>query len=186
MAMQQGKYKLVGNANYDASIDDFELFDIRKDPYELNNLVPKNRDVALKLKEEMDKTYQELISSENIMNPPRIIVGSEENPTILNRNDADGDRGIWAQEEIFGKWQVDFKEGAYNVRFKFIKPVAPNGKMLLETGPIIHKIDHEEGFTDVIEMKNVSLPDMECEIIPFYQVDGKRIFPFWVEIEKVG
>jgi arylsulfatase A-like enzyme len=78
MAIQQGKYKLVGNTSYDASIDDFELFDIREDPYELNNLVPKSRDVALKLKEEMDKTYQELISSQNILNPPRIIVGSEE------------------------------------------------------------------------------------------------------------
>jgi arylsulfatase A-like enzyme len=186
MAIQQGKYKLVGNTSYDASIDDFELFDIREDPYELNNLVPKSRDVALKLKEEMDKTYQELISSQNILNPPRIIVGSEENPTILNRNDADGDRGIWAQEEIFGKWRVEIVEGLYNVKFKFLKPIAPNGKMLMEIGPIIHKTEHAEGSTDVIEMKNVKLPDLECEIIPFYQIDGKRIFPFWVEMEKVG
>jgi hypothetical protein len=77
------------------------------------------------------------------------------NPTILNRNDADGDRGIWAQEEIFGKWRVEIVEGLYNVKFKFLKPIAPNGKMLMEIGPIIHKIEHEEGSTDVIEMKNV-------------------------------
>jgi arylsulfatase len=37
----------------------------------------------------------------------------------------------------------------------------------------------------MIEMKNVYLPKMECDFIPYYSIDSKRIFPFWVEIEKI-
>ncbi len=37
----------------------------------------------------------------------------------------------------------------------------------------------------IIEMKNVSLPAMNSELIPFYAVNGKNIFPFWVEFERI-
>lgn len=31
---------------------------------------------------------------------------------------------------------------------------------------------------------NVSLNEMDCDIIPFYSVDNRRILPFWVSIER--
>ena len=39
--------------------------------------------------------------------------------------------------------------------------------------------------TDIIEMKNVYIPEMDCDIIPFYSDGSKNIFPFWMEIEKI-
>jgi hypothetical protein len=39
--------------------------------------------------------------------------------------------------------------------------------------------------TDVIEMKNVSLPEINGELIPYYLTKGKMILPFSVEIEKL-
>ncbi len=57
--------------------------------------------------------------------------------------------------------------------------------MFLETKGIINQKRNSKTKTDIIEMKNVSLPEMDCELIPFYSVNGKRIFPFWVEIEKI-
>lgn len=186
IALQKGGYRLVGQTDYDAGLEDFELFDIRKDPYEQQNLVADQKDVAQELKDELDKMYRELITSENLLNPPRILVGNDnENPVFLNRNDADGERGIWAQEEIFGKWNVHISAGSYNFRFKFIEPVAAGGRMLLETKGIVNQKKHIGTDTDIIEMKRVSLPEMEGELIPFYAVNGKRIFPFWVEIEKI-
>src|SRR5680860_218089 len=41
IALQKGNYKLVGQTDYNASIEDFELFDINADPYEQNNIVLK-------------------------------------------------------------------------------------------------------------------------------------------------
>ena len=118
---------------------------------------------------------------------PRIIVGSEyENPVILNRNDAGGERGIWAQEEIYGKWSVSIREGYYNIKFKFIKPVEANGRMYLEANTLVKQMLNEQEDADIIEMKQVYLPDMDCDLIPFYSIGSKSIFPFWMEMEKIN
>ena len=186
IAFQKGGYKLVGMTDYDAEIEDFEFFNLRKDPYEQNNIVTKKRKKALELKDEFDKTYKELITSENLINPQKIIVGSEhENPITLNRNDAGGERGIWAKEEVFGKWDVRILSGIYNVKFKFIKPIEKGGRMYLETKGIINQKKNNEDTIDILEMKNISLSAMDCDLIPFYMIKGKKIFPFWIELEKI-
>ena len=186
IAIQKGNYKLVGQTDYDAAIEDFELFEIKQDPYEQKNLVEVKTDIAKSLKTELDKIYNELIASDNIVKGPRIIIGDKhENPVYLNRNDADGTRGIWAQEEIYGKWQVTIKEGIYNVRFKFVEPVTAGGQMVLETGAVVNQLKNSIGKTDIIEMKNVNLKEMNCELIPFYSIGNKSIFPFWVELERL-
>ena len=187
IAIQKDNYKLVGMTDYDSKIENFELFNLDKDPFEQNNLVEEDRDIAIQLKEEFDHTYKELIASENLLNPQRIIIGSEfENPIILNRNDADGERGIWNKEEVFGKWNVSILEGFYNIRFKFIKPIEKGGRMLLETKGIINQKKNLLEETDMLEMKNVFLPKMNCDLIPFYFIKGKRIFHFWVELDKIN
>jgi hypothetical protein len=186
IAFQKGGYKLVGMTDFDAKIEDFEFFNLRKDPYEQNNIVKNERDKALELKEEFDQTYKELITSENLINPQKIVIGSEhENPITLNRNDAGGERGIWSKEEVFGKWDVRILPGVYNVKFKFIKPIEKGGRMYLETKGIINQKKNNEDNIDILEMKNISLSAMDCDLIPFYMIKGKKIFPFWVELKKL-
>ena len=185
MAIQKAEYKLVGQTNYNASIEDFELYHLKNDPEELHNIVKENKVIALKLKAELDLIYQDLIRSKNLITPPKIIVGSKkENPLILNRNDADGSRGLWDQEAIFGKWNVNILKGRYDFKFKFINPIDANGDMYLETNTIINQMKNDQN-TDMIEMKNVSLPELNGELIPYYLTKGKMILPFSVEIEKV-
>ena len=187
MAIQKGRDKLVAYTDSDALITEFELFDIVQDPYEQNNRVKENTFLAESLRSEMDVLYQELIQSENLIDPPKIVVGSpKENPIVLNRNDAGGDRGIWDQEKVYGKWNVQIEEGRYNIKFKFIKPVEGNGRMFLETGTTINQIKTEDNKTDVVEMNNIALSAMECDLIPFYLIKGQRIFPFWVELDRIN
>lgn len=186
MAIQKAGYKLVGQTDYNATIEQFELYNLQEDPYEQHNIVSKNKEIAKNLKMGLDKIYLELILSENLIRQPRIVIGSDkENPLILNRNDADGTRGLWDQEEIFGKWNVHIMKGCYNFRFIFIKPIAAKGQMYLETNSIIHQMKNNLS-TDVIEMNNVNLPEMDGELIPSYLIGGKSILPFWVEIEKTN
>ncbi|WP_420603568.1 arylsulfatase [Flagellimonas sp.] len=185
IALQKGAHKLVGQTNYNASIADFGLFNIKKDPNEQQNIVRENQDLAVDLKKEMDAVYHELIASKNLVNPPPIVVGNDaENPIILNRNDASGERGIWNQEEVYGKWEVEIAPGNYNIKFKFVKPVEASGRMFLETGMVVNQMKNDTK-TDVIEMQNVALPKMKGSLVPFYMWKGKRIFPFWVEMEKI-
>jgi len=185
MAIQRGDYKLVGMTDYNAPIHKFQLYDLSNDPYEQHNIISKQLNVADRLRVELDKKYEELIRSKNLIDPPRIEVGSaHENPVFLNRNDAGGERGIWAQEEIYGKWGVHIHEGVYNIQFKFIKPIPKGGKMFLETGNVIHQFKNDKDQVDLLEMNDVQLDEMTCDLIPFYMVNSKKIFPFWVEIQK--
>lgn len=183
ISLQKGDYKLVAHTNYNAEINDFELFDIKSDPGEKTNLVKKKQTLPL-IKTKLDSIYKQLIAL-TIGESARIFVGNKnENPVFLNRNDAAGERGIWDQEEIYGKWLVNIAEGNYNIRFRFLHPVEAGGQMVLETGTIVNQTKIETGNTDVIEMKNVRLPALDCDLTPFYSIGNKNILPFWVELER--
>ena len=187
MAVQKGIYKLVGHTDYNAQIEDFGLFNIKEDPFEQYNLIQDKKEIAESLKTDLDSTFNELMASENILNQPKIHIGSEyENPVFLNRNDAGGERGIWDQEEIYGKWDVSIAEGSYNIKFRFVKPVPKGGNMYLETKGRINQLKNGIDNTEYIEMTNVQLPKMDCDLIPFYRIGNKKIFPFWVEMQKVN
>jgi arylsulfatase len=186
MAIQKAGYKLVGKTDYNAAIEDFELFQLTNDPYEQQNVLSNNKVLAIALKKEMDKIYSELIVSENLLNPPKIKVGTpHENPVILNRNDAGGERGIWNQEVIYGNWDVSVEEGYYDINFKFVEPVNAFGKMVLEANTLVRQMENKKANTDIIQMKRVYFPNMTGLLIPFYAVDNKNIFPFWMEMKKV-
>ena len=89
VALQRGNYKLVGKTDFDAEIEDFELYNLKDDPFEKINLVAQNKEKATALKTELDALITELSTAPNLVNPPRIAVGTpHENPVYLNRNDA--------------------------------------------------------------------------------------------------
>lgn len=191
IALQKGKYSLIGNTDYNANILAFKLYDLEIDPYQQRNIINEKTTIAVQLKAELDSKFRELIASPNLINPPLVIVGSKyENPVILNRNDAGGSIGIWDQEEIYGSWKVSLLEGFYNIKFKFIKPVTANGQMSIEAKTFITQVINEKADTDIIEMKNVFLPAMNGDFVPYYSTApgrgvSKRILPFSVEIEKI-
>ena len=186
IALQKGDYRLVGMTDYDAKIEDFELYNISNDPGESSNLVHQEKQMAEELKIEFDAQYKELIISEHLVNKPMIEIGTPfENPTYLNRNDAGGQKGIWAEDEAFGLWHVKIHKGTYNVKFKFLHPVE-NGTAFLEAGPQVIRKAISSNEADLIELSNVHLNDMEGDLIPYYMENKRRIFPFWVELEKVN
>jgi arylsulfatase len=185
MALQKGPYKLVGQTSFDAGIDDFQLFHIASDPYELENLVEEQKSLALELKQEMDAQYYELVASPHLVNQPRISIGTRhENPVYLNRNDAGGERGVWTQEERYGKWAVSIERGTYDIECRFIKPVEGQGTLYLEAGTIIHRKSFDQDRTDRLTMENVFLPAMETDLIPFYEAGEKRYFPLYLKITR--
>ena len=186
VALQKGPYKLVGHTNHDANLEDFELFNIRKDEFEQNNILSENKILASEMKTHLDQMIREISGSPHLQIPQRIVIGSEkENPVFLNRNDAGGARGIWTQEEVFGFWRVKIQEGKYNIRFRFIEPLDTKGTMFLETNSLIFRQENTNTPTNMIEMKDVYLSEMECDLIPQYSTVGKNIFPLWVELEKI-
>ncbi len=187
VAIQKGEYKLVGKTDFDASLQEFELYNLAEDPFEKKNLVTQNEEKATSLRTEMDALISELSSAPNLVNPPRILVGTPfENPVYLNRNDASGQRGVWNQEQVFSYWKVDLEKGVYNLKFKFLKPLKGGGEMFLELGKGILKKNNLLAHTDLLEWNGVSLPQGPLDFTPFYSKERhSNYFPLWVEIERV-
>ena len=187
IALQRGKYKLVGKKDFDADLEDFELYNLEEDPFEKKNLVDQNEEKAISLRTEMDALIFELSNSPNLVKPPRINVGTlYENPVYLNRNDASGQRGVWNQEQVFSFWKVDIKEGVYDLKFKFLKSLKGGGEMFLEVGQLILKKHNPMAGVDLLEWKGVTLPQGSFDFTPFYKKEQRsNYFPLWVEIERV-
>ena len=184
IALQRGQFKLIGKTDYNSPIENFELYDTYNDPFEKNNLVTQKKTIALSLKKEMHQTFLELVNSENLKNPPRIMLGSDfENPVYLNRNDAGGQRAVWNQEQAYSLWKVDIsKEGLYDLKFKFLKPLPANGNMYLEIGQSIQQKFNSKDNLDLIEMKSVYLPKGFNDFTPFYMFQKVNYFPLYVEV----
>ena len=185
MSIQNDNYKLVGNNDYNGKIKDFELYDLIADPLESKNVINQNIEIAKSFKIEMDNSIDDLLSSENIKNPPRIIIGSEfENPTVLNRNDASGERGIWAQNDIYSYWKVNFKKGTYDFKFKFKDSITSKGTLFTEINNRVYSKKTEKVNYSTLEMNDISIENSEVDLISFLKLNNKKIFPFWIEINK--
>lgn len=185
MSIQNDNYKLVGNNDFDSKIEEFELYDLVEDPNENNNIISQHIETARSFKKEMDNSIDDLLKSKNIKNPPRIIIGSEfENPTILNRNDASGERGVWAQNDIYTFWKVNFKKGIYDFKFKFKDSIANKGTLFTEINNRVYSKKIDKAINNTLEMNNISIDNSEFDLISFLKLDSKKIYPFWIEIYK--
>ena len=188
VAVRQGAYKLVGHTDHLADIGAFELFNLLEDPGEMNNLVEKNPETARKLKDAFDEWYEEIITSENLTNSPRISIGSEwENPVILNRNDSKGPPGIWSQEDRYFYWDVEVKtKGLYHIKCVYKTPPGI-GELTLKISPTQRTVYHSDSTSNVIMIENVLLNkgkgQVDCWFIPQNKKSDIR-YPFYLEITK--
>jgi arylsulfatase len=188
MAVISGDYKLIGNTESKNDVKNFELYNLKKDPFESTNIYYENDAIAKTLISKLDIWYNDIMSSKNLLNPPKIIVGSQkEKHTILNRNDAKGLPVIWDDDSIQVRWDIDIVEdGNYQLKCHFRKPMTKSGNMVLRIG--------HQNFTKNIHQKNIqtvvypsiNLKKGSCSLDAWYYIQWKEYFtPFYVEIEKL-
>jgi len=186
-AALKGNFKLVGNTDYQSKVEDFELFDIKSDPKEKENVLKENIEIATALKNEMDAWYDEIISEKNNHKIyPAFIGTSYENPVILNRNDAKGTPVAWTQDNVLNYWDVKaLEDGIYDISYHFKHPVNEPGNVFLKMYP--HHFMQEN--MDTIEewtFKNLEIQEGEFRLEPYYQTrSGKYIFPFYLSVKRV-
>ena len=185
IAVRKGDYKLVGHEPADANPEDFELFNIREDPFEQKNIVENNPSIALELKNDFDTYYNEVIHSSKLK-PLRAVIGSpKEDPVILNRNDAKGPPGIWAQDNLYAFWDISVvKEGNYSISFIFLHPLPGKGNMVMKAGPVQRTLNITDTSKKTITMKNVYLVKGDFIFESWFQYEREIWLPFYIEIKK--
>lgn len=57
--------------------------------------------------------------------------------------------------------------------------------MFIELGNTILSKNIQVDKDGIVLMKNIYLDEGEFNLTPFYNTNGKNIFPFWVEINKL-
>ena len=184
IAVRNQQFKLVGNAPYNASFEDLELYNLEDDPYEQENIISSEKSKARKLKTGFDDWYSDIMDSPHLEEVQYIKVGSnKENPVILNRNDAKGEPGIWNQREIFGYWDIQVVRGGnYDFVFHFHKPLKNSGRMKLRMGTLKRTVSDAGEGTEKIVMRDIHLEKGKYQLDSWYNSEGKNIFPFYVEI----
>lgn len=186
-AALNGNFKLVGNTGYQSKVEDFELFDIKNEPNEKNNVLKESIEIATTLKNEMDAWYDEIVSEKNNKKIyPAFIGTSYENPVILNRNDAKGTPVAWTQDNVLNYWEVKAPEdGVYDISCHFIEPVNEDGKAYLQMYPY-HLVAENKDTISQLTFKNVKIAKGDYRIEPYYQIrKGEYIFPFYITIKQI-
>lgn len=186
-AALKGNFKLVGNTGYQSKVEDFELFNVKNDPKEKNNVLKENIEIATALKNEMDAWYDEIVSEKNNKKIyPAFIGTSNENPVILNRNDAKGTPVAWTQDNVLNYWEVKAPEdGVYDISCHFIEPINEEGKAYLQMYPY-HLVTENNDTISELTFKNVKIAKGDYRIEPYYQTrKGKYIFPFYISVKRM-
>ena len=188
MAVRSGMYKLVGKFGHGVSADSLRLFDLESDPFELEDLSAEQPDVKVQLQGMLDRWHQEMIRSQHLLDPPRMILGSSEEKTvILGRNDWKGPKAMqWGSAEAYGYWDVRIEDpGPYEVRLVFKDPLPGPGTAKIRAGTHQYGITVNSTENKVIRLKNVHFDPGDHMFEGWYQIGASVYGPTCIEIEKL-
>ncbi len=187
-AALRGNYKLVGNTGRESGIEDFELFDVKNEPREKNNILNENLGIANSLKAGMDEWYDEIISEENNNKTFPACIGTPyENPVILNRNDAKGTPVAWTNENVLNYWDIRVKEdGIFNITCHFLNPINESGSVYLKMYPYHLEEKCSQSIMSEWTFENVKIRKGDYRFEPYFQTQKRKlIFPFYVTVERL-
>jgi arylsulfatase len=124
------------------------------------------------------------MESPHLNEPLRIRLGSpQEDPVLLNRNDAKGDEGIWAQDRIHGYWDVRVEDDDFfDFVFHFREAVNREGTMKLRLGTTQRSLRNTDPAAQTLEMRGIFLKKGDYRLESWYRAQGGNYLPFYVEV----
>ena len=188
MAVIKNGFKLIGNTQEDASISEFELYNLNEDPYETLNIIKVLPKVSNELKSEMDLWFDDIMRSPNMVELPRIIIGNEhENMTILSRNEARGIQEIRDQKDIYVSWDVLIENpGEYRVSCYFVNKLEQEGKLYFRIGTKNVSVENKNTGIQKLVFDKIALEAGKFTIDSWYSISiTSYLTPFYIEIERL-
>jgi arylsulfatase A len=172
IAVRSQRFKLVqpagrGMEEYTEPL--FELYDIKNDPFEQNDLADRYPEIVERMKADYRQWFKD-VSSERGFEPLAVQVGTKhENPVILTRQDM-RDASTFGTDS--GYYVIDIKKpGEYRITCRL-------ADMLLETHPVTLKIG------EMVVSKEILYAESQCRFDRVILSKGKCELSAWVEMEK--
>jgi len=184
MMIRKGDYKLIALGGQENP--GFQLFNLRDDPFEQNDLSESEPGKAGDLKSELEDWYREVRHSENLGILP-VVVGSRfENPVRLSRHElvASYSSG-WFSRYYLGYYLIKvLHEGEYSVTLTFKDTITGPGMVKMKFGPAGRFREIENVPATRVEFNDIFMPAGEFVLETLYQNGEEVISPFYVEIKN--
>lgn len=184
-AIRQGPYKLVGMTGYAASLDELELYNLDHDPGELVNLIRDQRQIATDLKTDFEEWLRDVMESPHLNQAHLHVGSSQENPVILNRNDAKGSWGVWTSNNTYVYWDVFVEEaGTYEITATFKDSIDNPASAWIRLNKVQRSVQVEEPVKE-IHFDHIELDEgrtMVESMIRFHR--GGQWYPFSITINR--
>ena len=187
IAVSRGRYKLVGNSGPGESRSALELFDLSRDPYERNDISDRNPEIVEELASAFDGWYRDVIACEALTDPPRIVLGSEnENPSILTRQDWKGAKNIpWRSRDAMGYWDVSFQEdGLFDVKLIHAEAIGQAGTAHVRARTIQRSVVNRDTSVTEIVLEDVPFRKGDYMLEAWYHTGGEIWSPLYVEVTR--
>jgi arylsulfatase len=184
IAYRAGNLKLVAQGDYKMENSEFELYDIAKDPYEMEDISHYSSGIVDSLKIAFDSLYTQIMQSEHL-NIQRIPVGTEhQNPVVLGRNDNKGASAKqWMSETGMGYWDVMVAEsGIYDISIRFFNPIRIPGRTTMRFGSTQRSFVKTEEAGNLIVFSDVPLKEGPCVVEAWHEFQGKIYSPINIEV----
>ncbi|MFW6277552.1 MAG: sulfatase-like hydrolase/transferase, partial [Prolixibacteraceae bacterium] len=184
MMVRKGDYKLV--ALQGGQQPKFQLFNLKADPYEENDLQEQQPQQFNELKNELDHWYDELLNAENLKILPSHVGTEYENPVRLSRHElVNSYSSGWFSKNYLGYYLLQVASaGRYDFRLTFKDTIQNPGKIEIKIGPVGREVAIEQVPITTFTFEDVQLKPGEQVLQTWFQNKNEVISPFYVEIEK--
>ena len=161
----------------------FELFDMKNDPLETKDIAAGHPDVVEKLKRNYEAWFVDVTGGRDYTVPARIHVGaSEENPSVLTRQDWRGTQAGWAPNSQ-GYWELQIARSAtYRIKLNFSAAPA-DSRARLELNGLQHGQDLAPGATEC-EFGSVDLKTGFGRLSAAVDYQGQSMPVKFVEVKR--
>lgn len=185
MSVRKGKYKLISHANYEADIDEFELYNTIADPSESTNLIAKEPELASQLKKELDAWFEKEVIING--NPKKVYIAlnpDKEDSLILTRNEMKGPPEIWNNDFQYGYWDVDVQKSSdYDITFYFESKAKKKGQLIVKQHPLQYSKFNMDNNATNLKISNVKLNEGKGMLEVYYKTGwNETMIPFIVKI----
>ncbi len=183
------RWKLLHHSGFGsedfAGEPDFELYDMKNDPLEMNNVADEHPDIVKKLKTAYDEWFEDVSSTRpDNYAPPRIFIGTlHENPVVLTRQDWRHVKGRPWGADSNGFWMLNVASaGTYEVILRN-KDVESAGQAELEIGEKIWQQNFEQGQTEIV-FESLTLSQCPANLKATLNMSDKTKGPWQVVVRK--
>jgi arylsulfatase len=184
MMVRKGDYKLVALEGGEQPV--LELYNLKDDPSEKNDLREEQPEQFTALKNDLDQWYDELMTAENLEILPIYIGTEQENPVRLSRHEVvDSYASGWFSKNYLGYYLLQVTTpGTYDFKLTFRDTIQTPGRLEMKVGPVGSRVSIEEVPVTSYTFKDVQLKPGEHVFQTWFQNKNEVISPFYVEIEK--